>query len=107
MLLTLLLFDDLRSSASICGSLSIVDTDSNKKVCKDLLAKLRTEKLVLAWRTKRTTRAAVRVEIEKMLDSGLPEKYTTELFETKCGALFQHVLEKYPESGESVYGEVG
>jgi type I restriction enzyme, R subunit len=83
--------------------LTHAETESIKKVCKDLLAKLKTEKLVLAWRTKRTTRAAVRVEIEKMLDSGLPEKYTTELFEQKCGVLFQHVLEKYPESGESVY----
>ncbi len=83
--------------------LSAQEIESIKKVCKDLLAKLKTEKLVLAWRTKRTTRAAVRVEIEKMLDSGLPEKYTTELFEQKCGVLFQHVLEKYPESGESVY----
>ncbi len=87
--------------------LSPQETEAIKKVCKDLLAKLKTEKLVLEWRTKRTTRAAVRVEIEKMLDSGLPEKYTSELFETKCGALFQHVLAKYPESGESVYGEVG
>ena len=62
---------------------------------------------MLEWRTKRTTRAAVRVEIEKMLDSGLPEKYTTELFESKCGALFQHVLEKYPDQGASAYSEVG
>ena len=38
-----------------------------------------------------------------MLDCGLPEEYTTELFEQKCGVLFQHVLEKYPVSGESVY----
>ena len=83
------------------------ESEAIKKVCKDLLAKLKTEKLVLAWRTKRTTRAAVRVEIEKMLDSGLPEKYTTELFEQKCGVLFQHVLEKYPESGESVYEAAG
>ncbi|MCF7673724.1 MAG: type I restriction endonuclease subunit R [Akkermansiaceae bacterium] len=83
------------------------ESEAIKKVCKDLLAKLKTEKLVLAWRTKRTTRAAVRVEIEKMLDSGLPEKYTTELFETKCGALFQHVLEKYPDQGDSVYAETG
>ena len=83
--------------------LTAPEIESIKKVCKDLLAKLKTEKLVLAWRTKRTTRAAVRVEIEKMLDSGLPEKYTTELFEQKCGVLFQHVLEKYPDSGESVY----
>lgn len=78
-----------------------------KKVCKDLLAKLKTELLVLAWRNKRTTRAAVRVEIEKMLDSGLPEKYTAELFEQKCGVLFQHMLAKYPDEGRSGYGEVG
>jgi hypothetical protein len=45
----------------------------------------------------------VRVEIEKMLDSGLPEKYTAELFELKCGILFQHVLEKYPDEGASAY----
>jgi type I restriction enzyme R subunit len=83
------------------------ETEAIKKVCKDLLAKLKTELLVLAWRTKRTTRAAVKVEIEKMLDSGLPEKYTVDLYESKCGALFQHVLEKYPDRGRSVYGEVG
>ncbi len=87
--------------------LSPQETEAIKKVCRDLLAKLKTEKLVLEWRTKRTTRAAVRVEIEKMLDSGLPEKYTTELFESKCGALFQHVLEKYPDQGQSIYSETG
>jgi type I restriction enzyme R subunit len=87
--------------------LTPVEIDSIKKVCKDLLAKLKTEKLVLAWRTKRATRAAVRVEIEKMLDSGLPEKYTTELFEQKCGVLFQHVLEKYPDQAASVYSVAG
>jgi len=83
------------------------EIEAIKKVCKDLLAKLKTELLVLAWRNKRTTRAAVRVEIEKMLDSGLPEKYTAELFEQKCGVLFQHVLEKYPDEGRSVYGQAG
>ena len=83
------------------------ETEAIKRICKDLLAKLKTELLVLAWRTKRTTRAAVRVEIEKMLDTGLPEKYTADLFEQKCGALFQHVLEKYPDQNQSVYeGEV-
>jgi len=76
-----------------------------KKICRDLLAKLKTELLVLAWRNKRTSRAAVRLEIEKMLDAGLPEKYTAELFEAKCGALFQHVLEKYPDRDMSVYQE--
>jgi type I restriction enzyme R subunit len=79
------------------------EEEAIKMICKDLLAKLKTELLVLAWRNKRTTRAAVRVEIEKMLDAGLPEKYTAELFEQKCGVLFQHVLEKYPDEGASVY----
>ena len=79
------------------------EIESIKKVCKDLLAKLKTERLVLAWRERRTTRAAVRVEIEKMLDAGLPEKYTTDLFEQKCGALFQHLLEKYPDKDRSIY----
>jgi type I restriction enzyme R subunit len=82
------------------------ETEAIKKVCKDLLAKLKTELLVLAWRNKRTTRAAVRVEIEKMLDAGLPAKYTAGLFEQKCGILFQHVLEKYPDEGRSVYGNL-
>ena len=39
-----------------------------------------------------------------MLDAGLPEKYTIDLFEAKCGALYQHVLQKYPDTGENVYG---
>ena len=56
---------------------------------------------MLAWRP------AVRVEIKVMLDSGLPEHYTTELFEQKCGVLFQHVLELYPEAGESVSEAAG
>jgi type I restriction enzyme R subunit len=30
-----------------------------------------------------------------------------EFFEAKCGALFQHVLEKYPEHGTSVYEAAG
>jgi len=82
------------------------EIETIKKICREMLAQLKTEKLVLDWRKRRTTRAAVRVEIEKMLDDGLPEKYTVDLFEQKCGALFQHVLEKYPRSGEGVYSEI-
>ncbi|MCB1100447.1 MAG: type I restriction endonuclease subunit R [Verrucomicrobiae bacterium] len=79
------------------------EIEALKKICKDMLARLKTEKLVLDWRKRRTTRAAVRIEIEKMLDDGLPEKYTVDLFEAKCGALFQHVLEKYPQPDVNVY----
>jgi len=49
-------------------------------------------------------KGSVRIEIEQMLDAGLPEACTTDLFEQKCGALFQHMLEKYPEPDASVYG---
>ena len=56
---------------------------------------------MLAWRP------AVRVEIKVMLDSGLPEHYTTELLEQKCRVLFQHVLELYPETRESVSEAAG
>ena len=84
--------------------LTQTETDAIKAVCREMLAKLKTEKLVLDWRKRRTTRADVRVSIEKMLDDGLPEKYTSELFEQKCGALFQHMLEKYPQRDASVYG---
>ena len=42
---------------------------------------------------------------EKLLDIGLPKKYTTDLFEQKCGSLFQHVLEKYPDKDASVYAD--
>jgi len=73
------------------------ETEAIKKVCKEMLAKLKTEKLVLDWRERRQSRAGVRVAIEEMLDAGLPEKCTADLFEQKCGALFQHVLEKYPQ----------
>lgn len=63
--------------------------------------------VALSWRHKRTVRAAVRVEIEKMLDCGLPGKYSNELSETKCAALFQHVREKYAERGDSIYNAAG
>ena len=85
--------------------LGTAETAAIKTICRDMLAKLQTEKLVLDWRKRRTTRAAVRIAIEEMLDSGLPEKYTVELFEQKCGALFQHLLEKYPQRDSGVYAE--
>lgn len=81
------------------------ETDAIKKICREMLAKLNTEKLVLDWHKRRQSRAGVRVAIEEMLDTGLPEKYTVDLFEQKCGALFQHLLEKYPQRDAGVYAE--
>ncbi len=86
-------------------NLSPQEADIVKGVCRDLLAKLKTEKLVLDWRQRRTTRAAVRVAIEEMLDAGLPPAYTVDLFEEKCGNLFQHIVDKYPQDDRNVYDD--
>ena len=50
-----------------------------KKVARDLLETLKREKLVLDWRKRQQSRAAVRVTIEKVLDAGLPPAYSTEI----------------------------
>jgi len=41
--------------------------------------------------------------IEKLLDEGLPKIYTSELFEQKTTAVFQHVYDAYYGAGRSVY----
>ena len=52
-------------------------------------------KLVIDWRKKQQTRAAVRVEIEKELDGGLPDSYTRKLYLLKCQLVFQHFYDNY------------
>src|SRR5437879_6427887 len=48
-----------------------------KKVAKALLETLKNEKLVLDWKKRQTTRAAVRYTVETLLDQ-LPSAYTPE-----------------------------
>jgi len=73
-----------------------------KKVARQLLARLH-QLLVLGWRQKIQARAKVRIEIENVLDEGLPRAYGKEMFEKKCGTLFEHVFESYQGRGESVF----
>src|ERR1035437_9578583 len=54
-----------------------------KKVAKQLLETLKREKLVLDWKKRQTTRAAVQVTIKDVLDK-LPPTYTTDLYQQKC-----------------------
>ena len=74
-----------------------------KKVCKELLAKLKAEKLVLDWRNRQQTQAAVRQTVKLILD-GLPRAYTPALYEKKCDLAFRHVYDSYAGAGASVYG---
>ena len=73
-----------------------------KRVAKALLEILKKEKLVLDWRVRQQTRAAVRQFIEIELDK-LPEVYTPDIFETKCDLTYRHVYDAYRGPGESVY----
>ena len=83
----------------------LVDKDKMKvkKVARQLLKKLKDEKCVLDWRKRQQSRAAVKVSIEDLLDEGLPEVYTPELFQKKVDAVYQHVYEAYQGAGQSLY----
>jgi type I restriction enzyme, R subunit len=79
--------------------------DQKKKVqevAKELLDTLKVEKLVLDWRKKQQTRAAVQLTIEQILDR-LPEAYSPDLYHQKCNLVYQHVYDNYYGSGKSVY----
>lgn len=65
-----------------------------KKVASDMLATLKAKALVIDWRKRQQTRAAVRVCIEEWLDK-LPPAYTSELYQEKCDAVYQHVYDAY------------
>ncbi len=73
-----------------------------KSVAKELLEKLKAEKLVYEWRKRQQSRAAVRLWIEHALDA-LPRAYTPEIFEKKCERTYEHVFSSYFGDGKSVY----
>jgi type I restriction enzyme, R subunit len=83
--------------------MSAAERDKVKATARKLLVTLKEAKLVLDWRKRQQSRAAVRVTIEKLLDQGLPKAYTPELFEQRSSAVFQHVYEAYYGAGRSVY----
>lgn len=74
-----------------------------KKVARTLLETLKNERLVLDWKKRQTTRAAVLFTIQQVLDDGLPRTYTPELYEQKCGVLYQHVFDSCQGLGKGVY----
>jgi len=79
------------------------ETRQVKKAAKDLLKVLKREKLVLDWRKFQRTRAAVKISIGDMLDEGLPESFSPELFRHKVEAVYQHVFDSYYGGGGGVY----
>ncbi|MCM8797650.1 MAG: DUF3387 domain-containing protein, partial [Candidatus Omnitrophica bacterium] len=78
-----------------------------KSVAKRLLETLKREKLVLDWRKRQQTRAAVQLAIQTILDEGLPESYSRSLYEEKCILVYQHIYDSYFGQGRSVYQSAG
>jgi len=73
-----------------------------KKVARELLEKLKKEKLVLDWKKRQTTRAAVRLTVNTVLDH-LPRVYTPEIYDQKCEQVYQHVFDSYAGLSGGVY----
>ena len=64
--------------------------------------KLKAERLVLDWRKHQQTRAAVRLDIEMILDK-LPEEYTQEKYISKCDLVYEHIYVSYYGEDKSIY----
>ena len=73
-----------------------------KRTARDLLNNLKREKLVLDWRKRQQSRAAVRVFIQNMIWQ-LPEHYTEKICQQKSTQVYQHIYDNYWGAGRSVY----
>lgn len=83
-------------------ALSEKEKDEVKKVAKELLAKLKAEKLVLDWKLKTQTKADVERTIRDFFLQ-LPKAYTIELKKEKRSKTYAHIYENYSGAGQSVY----
>lgn len=100
---TLAIYDLLKKPA-----LSKADTGKIKAVAKNLLEKLKAEKLAVShWRDKESTRDGVKKQIRDFLFSdatGLPAAYTDTEIDVKTNVVFRHIYEVYPVLPSPYYG---
>ena len=85
--------------------LTVPERDEVKTAVKRLLKTLKGEKLGLDWRKRTQSKAEVRETVENILDAGLPQPYTYELFGQKSEAVYQHIYDSYYGEGKSIYSE--
>src|SRR5262249_50739810 len=81
-------------------------TEAERKQVKATAKKLLdhvTDKLVLDWRKRQQTRAAVQTTVNQILDEGLPEVYGPELYDEKCQRVFEHIYASYFDNATNVY----
>ena len=99
----LTVFDLLTQPALDEHELTEEERDEVKAVSKKLLDTLKQEKLVLDWRKRQQSCAAVRLAIDEILDE-LPGCYTPQIYIRKCEAVYQHIYDSYYGDGSSIYG---
>ena len=73
-----------------------------KRIARELLTTLAKEKLVLDWRKRQQSRAAVRVYVGDMIWQ-LPVHYTMAMCEQKSALIYQHIYDNYWGNGKSIY----
>ena len=73
-----------------------------KRIARELLDTLKREKLVLDWRKRQQSRAAVRIVIKDMIWR-LPERYTDKMCQQKSAQIYQHVYDNYWGAGQNIY----
>ena len=98
----LTVFDLLTRSVLDELELTEAERDEVKTVSKKLLDTLKREKLVLDWRKRQQSLAAVRITIDEILDE-LPECYTPQIYTQKCEAVYHHIYDSYYGDGSSIY----
>jgi len=95
----LAVFDILRKE-----NLNPTEVDQVKKVAKELLARLKQEKLVLDWKRREETRADVKITIRDMLYDELPEPtYSEPDCEDRTQKVYFHVFDNYVDEKVNVY----
>jgi type I restriction enzyme R subunit len=77
-----------------------------KRIAQEMLDTLKTHKLVLDWRKRQQSRAAVELAIQDLVWQ-LPKCYTDTLCKQKSAAVYQHVYDSYYGAGQSVYAVAG
>jgi len=83
------------------------DEQQVKNVARAMLQTLKKEKLVLDWRKKQQSRAAVRLCIEQMVEQLPTPPFTPNLYQEMSDATYQHIYEAYFGEGKSIYEHVG
>jgi type I restriction enzyme R subunit len=95
----LALFDILTKPAPALSKKEEVEV---KAECRELLATLKREKLVLDWREKQQAKAGVMQAIKMGLRK-LPAPFTRDLQQEKFARTFAHIYDSYSGAGRSVY----